>query len=137
VTEGNDGPQGMSVKDMFNLLRQDLNAGIARMEARLEKVVTHDLFVAEQKRIDGRFRDVGEDVTELRAANAGLEKQIAAEVTARKDAEANMLRQQQERDQQIERQRGTIRWSIVGILASPIVSAIVVFVVSGGLAREP
>lgn len=126
---------GMSVMDMFNLLRQDLQSGIARMESRLEKVVTNDLFVAEQKRVDGRFRDVNEDVADLRATNAGLERQLAAEVAARKDAEATALRANEARQADLARQKATIRWSLVGIIASPIISIVLGFVVAGGLSR--
>lgn len=43
-------------------IREDVRAGFARQDARLDKLVTNEAFLAEQRRVDERMKDIADDV---------------------------------------------------------------------------
>ncbi|MCI2958260.1 hypothetical protein MN032_11175 [Agromyces atrinae] len=108
-------------------MRRELNG-------RLDKMVSTDLFAAEQKRVDGRFRDLGDDLKEASEKSASLEKSLAHEVSERKQAETTAARSALEQQKALEDQRGKNRWTLFGIIAGPFVVGVVGFILGGGLA---
>jgi hypothetical protein len=89
----------------------ELMRGLTRVEEAIRqftgKVVSLDVYNADKERMNSRLRDLE---TEARAAKA-------AETAA---------------DNRAEDQRSRNRWTIIALIASPFVSAIVIFIVQGG-----
>lgn len=88
---------------------------------RFDNLVTRDTFLDERRRVDGRFKEQQDDLTELKAA-------FAAEVQARvqqaaADAQAKVTAAQ-ERDRD-NRQR---RWLWFAMFATPAAALLVTFV---------
>lgn len=85
--------------------------GLTRVEDAIHqltgKVVSLDVYNADRDRMNSRLRDLE---TEARAAKA-------AETAA---------------DNRAEDQRSRNRWTIIALIASPFISAIVIFIVQGG-----
>ena len=72
------------------------------------KVVSVDLYTADQNRINTRLRDL----------ETGISDAKTAEVAA---------------DNRADDQRSRIRWILIGLVASPFMAAIAIFIIQGGL----
>jgi len=90
----------------------ELMRGLSRVEEAIHqlggKVVSLDLYTADQVRVSSRLRDL----------ETGIREAKAAETAA---------------DNRADDQRARNRWLIIGMVAGPFVSTIVVFIVQGGL----
>ena len=119
-------------------IRTDLSSMEGRINSRLDKMVSTDLFIAEQKRVDGRFKDLQDDVTAANAAAAHSNASVAAERDARMRAETETARVESQQQKNKEEQTARNRWTLLGLVAtiiiSPVFAAIITFIINGGLA---
>jgi len=85
--------------------------GLTRVEEAIHqltgKVVSLDVYNADRDRMNSRLRDLETGVREAKAAETAA-------------------------DNRADEQRSRNRWTIIAIVASPFVSAIVIFIVQGG-----
>ena len=72
------------------------------------KVVSVDLYTADQNRVTSRLKDLENAIRDAKAA------ELAA-------------------DNRADDQKSRIRWILIGLVASPFLAAIVFFIVQGGL----
>ena len=72
-------------------------------------MVTLDVYTGDQLRVNARLRDLETGIRDARAA------ELAA-------------------DNRAEVQKSRNRWTVIGLVASPFVAGLVVFIIQGGLA---
>lgn len=103
---GDEAPGGWELKRSHEQLRQDMRDGFSGLGARLDKLVTADAFAAEQRRVDDRLKDLGDDIVQER--------------TARLTAQADEKKARQEGDQAqqvtLDKLTTTLRWVAAGII---------------------
>lgn len=128
---------GVGAPPWVQWLRGDISGMENRINSRLDKMVSTDLFVAEQKRVDGRFKDLNDDVIASRAEAAAATAAIAHEREARLRAEADTARVENQQEKIKQEQQSKNRWTVMGLITSviisPVMGAVVAFVISGGL----
>lgn len=100
------------------------------VNARLDNLVTRDAFTEEQKRVNEKFDAQGRDISALRA-------DLAAEATARaaeRLESANKATADAQANQRTARQTN---WQWFALFASPVATALVIWILNGGLAGAP
>ncbi len=110
----------------FRLLREDIAEMRRDFSERLDRLVSRDTFLQEQSRVNDKFDEMNRD---LFAVRNDLTKEVQARVTAEQVLAKERLAEQQLR----EREAGSRRWMIFGLFAAPVVSAVLAWVISGGL----
>lgn len=130
---GEDNHDVGGIPPWVQFIRGDLTAMENRLNGRLERMVSTDLFVAEQTRVDGRFKDQADDITSARTDAAAALTQVGLEREARLRAEADYQRLENERQKEKAEQVGRNRWTVLGWVASPVIAIVLAFVVAGGL----
>lgn len=105
--------------DAIAQVRTDQAAGMAALNARLDKLVSFDVHQAEVRRLDGKIDDL--------AADRGMDRLRSAE--AHKDLDGKIKAVHESLDQRISAEKSartsTTRWG-VGILVSSLPAAIAV-----------
>ncbi|MCG7285348.1 hypothetical protein MHY85_05080 [Cellulomonas sp. ACRRI] len=131
-TPGGRDPLQQMIIDELKALRAEqatgFNAIRAEFNARLDRLVTTEAFAAEQRRVDQRFAEMGQDIVDERLAR---EKADDREATRRSQF---IEKYELERADTAKWQRDSrSKWilAIVGLVASPIVVAVVQYVLGG------
>jgi hypothetical protein len=84
-----DVPSPGELSRLISSIRDDQRNGFAAINQRLDKLVSADLYSAEQRRVDERIRDVAEDVTAEQEARVSA----ISEIKTRLDADLKFRRQ--------------------------------------------
>lgn len=97
----------------------ELMRGIARIEQAVkDNASTYlpiALFVSEKKQLTDRADNLGSEIASLRSALGDASKQSAAN------------------EQRLDDQRGRNRLMLYGLVAAPVVSGVIVWIINGGL----
>ncbi len=129
---GGRDPLQQMIIDELKALRAEQTAGFDRMRAefnaRIDRLVTTEAFTAEQRRTDERFAALGQDIQDERLAR---EKADIAERDARKKFIEDY--ESERRDLTRWQRDSRSKWilAIVGLIASPVVVAIVQNILGG------
>ena len=103
-------PGNWELQRSLNKLSNDLKDGLAGINSRLDSMVTTGVYVAEQRRVDDRLKDLADD--------------ISAEREARKSEITTVMAQ-------MERTAVWLRW-LAAMIVLPIVLFVVNIVISNG-----
>ena len=117
-----------SIPEWVKWLNEQMDMGLRSLGDRIDKLVTRDAFEQEQKRVDEKFGGQGREIGDLRA-------KLEAEATARAASElasANKQAQEAQRREGVQRQTN---WQWFALFASPVVGALIVWVLNGGLGQ--
>lgn len=116
-----DEPGGWELQRAVEKMGQDLTSGLAQINARLDKLVTTDVFAGEQRRVDDRLKDLADDIAHEREARVSAL------------AEEKKSRQEGDKAQQstIDKLTNNLKWIVVS-LALPVALFIANIVMSRG-----
>lgn len=101
---------------------QNVREEFVGVNARLDNLVTRDSFLQEQGRVNEKFEAQQRDLNRLDVA-------LAAETTARLTAESTLATARAQEQSDREREAAAKRWQVFAMFATPIVSAILAYVV--------
>ena len=79
----------------FQILREDFQAMRLEFNLRLDRLVTQDSFLQEQKRVDALIQSLNSDVGDVRES---VGKEVQARVAERQDALKTQLNEKNERE---------------------------------------
>jgi len=96
------------------------------LNKRIDDMVTRDAFQQEQSRVNEKFEAQGKEIGDLKVA-------LQAEATARVTAERALSKEREEERKEREKEQANRRWLVFGMIATPFVSAFVIWLLSGGL----
>ena len=99
-------PTAWELKRLIERLEVGVNGLGARLEARLDKLVSQEAFSAEQRRVDDKFKDLADDIAQERLARA--------EVVAREEVERT--RGDAVQQAALDKLVATQRWLLVAIV---------------------
>ena len=126
-----------AVPPWVQFIRGDIASMEGRINGRLDKMVSTDLFTAEQMRVEGRFSDLADDIKAAASANAQLELKLGVERSERQAEERKAADAESARIRDHEAQQSRNRWTLFAVLAGPVVGAIAAFIIAGGLRITP
>ncbi|MCJ1709215.1 hypothetical protein [Microbacterium sp. VKM Ac-2923] len=104
------------------VLRQ-VGEEFARVNVRLDNLVTRDAFLQEQNRVNENFQRLVREQAEQKAA-------LASETAARLLAERTLAEARAQEQNEREREAGNRRWQVFGMFATPIAALIIGWVVA-------
>jgi len=110
-------PSNGELGRMFGALRTDLQTGLAGINARLDRVVSTDVYTLQSQHFDQRLADLAREVQSTRDENRKLEEAL----DAHKDAEA--ARRERER-------QARLYQAIIPILIALLSAAVAIWAVT-------
>ena len=121
---------GMS-PTQFQILREDFQALRLEFQAGIRDLVSRETFADERRRVDGRFKDQGDDISDLK-------RDLAAEVQARAAAEQSALQATIALANEREKDRRGRMWQWLFMVASPVAVIIVgILAAQSGIGGAP
>lgn len=121
------------VPPWVTFILEQVQQQFADMNRRLDTLVSRDAFTQEQNRVNEALQQMRASQDDLRRELEALKSALQSEATARVTAETNLAHARTTEQKDRDKEQAARRWQIFGILASPFASALVIWVLSGGL----
>lgn len=97
---------------------------------RIDGLVTRDAFLQEQSRVNEKLSIQDNQLSDLKTA-------LQAEATARVNSEQSLARERSQEQKDREKEQANRRWLVFSIIATPFVTAFMIWVLNGGLQTAP
>lgn len=126
-----DSPTSGELSRLIASIRDDQRNGFAAINARLDRLVSTELFSADQRRVDERLKDLADDIaSEIASRTKALEEEKAARVKATEDEKAARVLAIEDQRVAMDKLTTNLRW-----VAAAIIVPIALFVTNIVLGR--